>query len=502
MTIKVYHQKSAMGMRIENLLSSAARCVGKGVNDVQVVRLKGKDIYFNASGNKYRLKDLKNKESVLLQKQTKVTVGGGGGCGGSYKTEKWEDKCEIPQVTPILKGDEVFYSDGKNIVAMARRLNPKVADYHFDQISKCQRAVLDLFQIESSVKKMSFYLVEKPDPEHDYGGNAGASYGSFWFILSPNELESINDRIETEEGPITDPDPACKNRYLNVNTFVHELSHALRYLAYDMHFEKGLWWGLEEGLAVYTEHYIKEAYRPPNPSNIILQGSMSIDETWSMPETIKTLKEIQLKEIKEEAEQIVLKYQVKRSIRDMNEQVGVTYEKILDFNKCTQLHGAAICVGKAVDEKVDMIVYDLAGVFSPTKPTCHPAGIEYPSGAAIITTDGEEKILGSTNSPYFKLNSYPREGFGDGNYYDVGFCFWDLIRQHYGPNVVNAILQSMVEFSKEHQLASAHFPFFETFINITGMGEAEARDYFSKFSVPVDSSWYELGGICWPDENP
>lgn len=86
------------------------------------------------------------------------------------------------------------------------------------------------------------------------------------------------------------------------------------------------------------------------------------------------------------------------------------------------------------------------------------------------------------------------------NVYAQGFCFWDTIRENYGHSAVQAIVQSMVEFSKAHENECnpyARFSFFETFMAATGMDEASARTYFDIFSTSTDDDRYPLGGVSW-----
>lgn len=88
------------------------------------------------------------------------------------------------------------------------------------------------------------------------------------------------------------------------------------------------------------------------------------------------------------------------------------------------------------------------------------------------------------------------------NVFARGFCFWDTIRENYGHLAVQAIVQSMVEFAKEHENVCdpyAYFPFFETFTAVTGMDESHARAYFDTFSVSTDDNDYPLGGVSWAD---
>ena len=63
------------------------------------------------------------------------------------------------------------------------------------------------------------------------------------------------------------------------------------------------------------------------------------------------------------------------------------------------------------------------------------------------------------------------------------------------------MVQSMQDFAKEHQCDDQRppFPFFDTFRDVTGMSEEEARDYFKIFSVPTDNIWYAgIARVVWP----
>jgi hypothetical protein len=65
------------------------------------------------------------------------------------------------------------------------------------------------------------------------------------------------------------------------------------------------------------------------------------------------------------------------------------------------------------------------------------------------------------------------------------------------------MVQSMVEFSKSHQNecpTKSNFPFFDTFRQVTGMNEADAKTYFDRFSVPTEDKWYPLGGVVWNEK--
>ena len=80
-----------------------------------------------------------------------------------------------------------------------------------------------------------------------------------------------------------------------------------------------------------------------------------------------------------------------------------------------------------------------------------------------------------------------------------------MLREEYGADAVATIVQSMTEFSKQHEYLNEDysykeeqfFPFFQTFMGVTGMEESQAREYFDRFSAPTEDQWYPLGGVCW-----
>lgn len=66
-----------------------------------------------------------------------------------------------------------------------------------------------------------------------------------------------------------------------------------------------------------------------------------------------------------------------------------------------------------------------------------------------------------------------------------------------GDNVFKRLMQSMVEFSRNHQTKVVKFPFFSSFMLAAGMNEDTAKAYFDRFHMPIDEGSYRLGGVCW-----
>jgi hypothetical protein len=60
------------------------------------------------------------------------------------------------------------------------------------------------------------------------------------------------------------------------------------------------------------------------------------------------------------------------------------------------------------------------------------------------------------------------------------------------------MVQSMVEFSKLH--ADIHdyvpFPFFDTFVELTGMEGSDASAYFDRFGVSIVDDDFLIGQYC------
>lgn len=288
--------------------------------------------------------------------------------------------------------------------------------------------------------------------------------------------------------PTTVNTNASQNKLTNAGTFYHELSHALRY------FVSEPWWGLEEGLAVYTaEHLANEKNTIPATgiskkiySQIIPTGKtifFSQEQYYGLLDLTATI-------TKDGALSIAYTGFMEESING----------KFLVSNGESQFVSSYLARFDIQDEQhVLLRLYDSAHLDAIQKPSCTPEGTRLVS--QIATDDGTADVKYPL-VPYKKLGSFVRHG-NQGGYYNTGFCFWETLRQQYGHDAVKTMVQSMLEFSKQQPVSMcpgflSKFPFFNTFKDVTGMTDTQAKEYFARFSVPTDDDWYVLGSVNWP----
>jgi len=388
----------------------------------------------------------------------------------------------------------------------------QAAKLYLDKMSYHAPQVVDMFGIDSPWRNSSVIALIDLKYHQKICGGADACAGNGTVVLPyfSNDFFSDFDSLNTAA-------QVGEMFHFNESTLVHELSHAMRGGIADP------WWGLEEGLAVYTANYYQEPLQEPSGvAHKIFDREIQINGTFFIPAR---------------ATDGELNLQCNYSNRDTlncyiysdsnNISVSIfpndwsTVEDLLLYHGITTGEDGTTASGslkvyrRAVEHvsETDETEYKYLDV---RQHGISCGELSYRVFSEVLTEDGYVTATapddgfnveaGSSGIPYVKLESFEHDNnslFDRGAYYNTGYCFWGTLRDRYGKEAVNTMVQSMVEFSKSHQNecpTKSNFPFFDTFRQVTGMNEADAKTYFDRFSVPTEDKWYPLGGVVWNEK--
>jgi hypothetical protein len=440
------------------------------------------------------------------------------GCGENEDSDDFETVLSCYQHSKPtfdnLKQTEQLYTKDNFFLVANDKILPQTAKTILGKAPAWTNAELDLFGIESVyAKAITIYLVDRGSGKDKCTSFSGAcaSYGNIYVPLNDNQYATLNSY----------PEKASFYSY----AFYHELSHALRTDIAQP------WWGLEEGLARYTEIHIEEllgreieavkmeeiTYSINTPEVIEIDTSGYSNHIKSIVlfgvakpyNNIRQLYYLIEDEDGYSSDSIFLNayspYEdLLLSSTQLDNEKGVV--KIYKINDSIPLEGLGSCI---------LVADDLDSFHCQGNPyqlheeiECNDANV-YPQGwqktSYIMTDEGFVEFRYDSGGSFIELDDYEKYSEGDPDldkkmqYYNTGFCFWELLRDNYGENVVNTIVQSMIDFSKINQLEETYFPFYKTVIDETGMTEDEATKYFETFSAPTGDEYYPLGGVCFDE---
>ena len=394
------------------------------------------------------------------------------GCVEPVEFNETSDSCFVPETgEPIVEADKIIHTSGQNYIVSDAEIGQEQADRYLEKIPVFTHNILNLFAIDSPWKDRIVLnlLNEENFVKHcpkESGGCAGR--GRIFLRMPP-----IEDRL-----------------------LYHELSHALRSNVMQP------WWGLEEGLAVYTEFYAQEAVFDPDTQKAvkIFDEVISLDQTIRLQDEnlFRRLKEFKISPLTDT--KMVMTYSFRRPLHDEGLITDATMEISVDQYFLLYFDDLIVRIERDGPTQARL-------VFLKAEQTqdgrlnmnfgrhCTEEGIKH--FGRVMTSDGPiDIVINGEAAAYAKLDTVLRDGV-HGEYYQTGFCFWSGVREQYDHEIVQTMVQAMAAFSKENKTYRAPFPFFATFIAVTGMGVEEAGDYFKKFSAPIENDSYMLGSVCW-----
>ena len=396
-----------------------------------------------------------------------------------------------PEPRELTSNENSFAGEGTTVVADLRveaataaflqdeaRITAHLVEELFDvEFALSDEIVLNYLDIAKYAKTCDVTAAPMADP------HACASLGQgCYFLLGDSGFAALNE--DAKAGVVYDRD-----------TFRHELSHFLRsYLA-------SPWWGLEEGLAMYTTRHLETGGTLPTATaERVYRDSLGEAQAVMLDDSMSALFEsIGVASIG--GSMVTLIHRFKNQyiggpplFTDLFVDVPVgVYQTYWDLvtrvdPDPTNPSRIILTIYRRAAEVAGQVLDGRMGMYE-----CQEGG--YMEYAEIQTSDGYVKTGEAGLTPYAALDSFQRVGW-ESDYYPTGFCFWERLRQARGANAVNAMVQAMATFAYAHPFDTQGFPFFDTYVSISGMSESAAQAEFARHSVPTLDKYYPLGAGC------
>lgn len=357
-------------------------------------------------------------------------------------------------------------TDGKNSIVFVDGIDRKIADFYLPKMEFYKQRILNFFGIGTPWGYQTLRIV--PDgTENPY---SGPGWAEITFPVSQElTIEKINSAIEQK---------------IEIYPLAHEMSHSLRSgVASFPHV-------LEEGLAHFTEGKVllldATDVSPRYYYGVLREGDTA-DFTADSP--IKYMKLTSA-----ENGQPHFEFEVRKTFfRVCN--VGKKCEWDAPPNVCAKLRNSdtIVCNEDQGDGGWLLRAYDYNQGDYYMAASC--SDTEFVPMGRLNTVDGEIVFNEEGRWPYSQYENVPDDA---SPLRTLGLCFWNRIEGKYGIESINAILGSMVVFSAFNQSEEVPFPFLNTLMDVTGMGEAEARVLFETHHAPTDDEDYMIGGVQWP----
>lgn len=368
------------------------------------------------------------------------------------------------------EGWHLYKHDGDYLVSDSE-LGQWKADYLLKKLSLFSKGVLAFFNIDSPYWEGMILQVFSDDyyyeicPRHSIGCAFGGAVTLRDDFLNPNQSDALDHLLW------------------------HEASHAVRMGVMGM---TGICSGetngpsLEEGLATYTAYHLHDAVpmMPLPRATRIFEGRARFDDLVQLNYEARPWLNFRLSPLDDET--VLLTYNDDGDLFSRSVPLGTHYlvDHIIHVVQEDPAHLQVVLWrrGEGWNRSFGSLVRCDETARAPYR---------------WVATEGGNIRVNSPEIPY-------RENLTD---YYTQFCFWDTIREQNGHQAVQRILQSMAEFSKNNQqwdstpssqFVFRSFPFFETVMDVTGMKEEEAREFFGRFGARTDDLGYlVLGRVCW-----
>ena len=438
-----------------------------------------------------------------------VTSGGSEDVTGDGKGDPGK-ACFDPNSLPdpaVGEGEKIYKSD-HHVVVADDQVKPVTAEFYLNELPAYADKVLNFFRIASPWREKIRLVLRDTNhplacPVHTIG-------------CAPRGIMTVH--FATDAFPAVN-DAARDGKIYAENVFAHEMSHFLRR---DI---ASPWWGLEEGLAVFTERAMVPAPEPAGTAHKLFDEAVFEDNHRETPLLSDTLHspyiqslEVYLCPSGTDAQSIsegptvryFLRDDAPAPVRPDDLRTGIVK---IPVDKPTELLDLVLFSAVAdvttsnfnttCNLGIKIYQRSLGADLQPNDlrktSECTNDGIV---NTQVVNTDDGEPLLRKVGDPqpYVALDDYTRGKNSEATefaYYDTGYCFWKTIERDYGGRTVNKILLSMANFSQQHQESPADFAFLKAVMEYTSMDETAARDFFRRFSAPTEDKWYPLGGVCW-----
>lgn len=393
--------------------------------------------------------------------------------------------------TPVLGPGEQLYTNGQTRIIADQQVPTESLDFYFESVPKDSKDVLQFFGMESPWKDhIDIYLINKDSPANSCATEeapACAGYGMIQILCDAGTPVKFNQ-----------------------GTQYHELSHALRKGIASFNPKV-----LEEGLAFYTEMEmsVRKEWRtnPTGQAAKIYEGELLEGETLSFLENaFLQMEGVQISHLSETGATLTYRIKWKRTNEDpkpgtdismnipLNHYYPLPFDSLLLRVQVTPEGFPYLTIyQRAIKESGGEFIYaDRIG----QNLFCSAQG--YYDALEVMTENGPIAVLHGSVDPYVPAatdESSPKNhgGILSLPLYKTGFCFWDMLRKEKGHSIIQKIVLKMVSFSRSHPFETVPFPFFQTFVETTGMSQEEAKAYFDRFYAPNEDGAFPIGSVCW-----